>query len=270
MLNEVNEVEKGKVVSLEDRIPKLKQQMRRKANRRLIILLLLFFTLISFIIYFQSPLSHINKIDIIGNSAYSKDEIIALTELSEKINIWKVDEKNIKGKIEKLPEVKSAKVQIQLPNTVEISITEYKRIAYIMNGKNYMPVLENGTVLKNSKTAEIPATAPILIGFSEGKELNGMIKELEKLPDMVFNAISEIHHTPKETDTYHVTLFMNDGFEVSATVASFSEKMSHYPAIISQLDPDKKGIIDLEVGSYFKAYELEGAEQVEEEIEGDG
>lgn len=266
----MNEVEKGKVVSLEDRIPKLKEQRRKKANRRLIFLLLLFFTLISFIIYFQSPLSHINKIEIKGSSTYSQDELVSLTGLSKELNIWKVEEKNIKGKLETLPEVKTASVQILWPNSVKISIQEYKRIAYIMKGKTYLPVLENGKVLKNSKTAEIPAVAPILIGFSEGDELNGMIKELEKLPEMVLNSISEIHHTPKKTDTYHVTLFMNDGFEVSATVQSFSEKMSHYPSIISQLDPAKKGIIDLEVGSYFKAYEQEGAEQVEEENENDG
>jgi cell division protein FtsQ len=48
---------------------------------------------------------------------------------------------------------------------------------------------------------------------------------------------------------------MNDGFEVSASIKSFSGKMAHYPSIISQLDPNKKGIIDLEVGSFFKAYE---------------
>ncbi|QED47453.1 cell division protein FtsQ/DivIB [Cytobacillus dafuensis] len=263
-------MEKGKVVSLEDRIPKLKQQRRKKANSRLIVLLLIFFTLISLIIYFQSPLSHVNKILISGNSIYSKDELIALTGISEKTNIWKVEEKVIKSNLEKLDEVKSAKVQIHLPNTVKISIQEYNRIAYIMKEKNYLPVLENGRVLKNSKTAEVPASAPILIGFSEGKELDGMIKELEELPEVVLNSISEIHHTPKKTDSFHITLYMNDGFEVSATVRSFAEKMSHYPSIVSQLDPDKKGIIDLEVGSYFKAYEQEGADQVEEEDESEG
>ena len=36
-------MEKGKVLSLEDRIPKIKEYRRRKANRRLIFLLTLFF-----------------------------------------------------------------------------------------------------------------------------------------------------------------------------------------------------------------------------------
>ena len=77
---------------------------------------------------------------------------------------------------------------------------------------------------------------------------------------LFLNSISEIHYTPKKTDHYHISLFMNDGFEVSATLRSFSEKMAHYPSIISQLDPNKKGIIDLEVGSYFKAFEPEAEE----------
>jgi cell division protein FtsQ len=63
---------------------------------------------------------------------------------------------------------------------------------------------------------------------------------------------------------------MNDGFEVRATLRTFSDKMVHYPSIISQLDPNKKGIIDLEVGSFFKAYESEGAEPSENEGEGEG
>ena len=78
-----------------------------------------------------------------------------------------------------------------------------------------------------------------------------MMKELDKLPSEILNSISEIYYSPKKTDLYHISLFMNDGFEVSATLRSFSEKMVHYPSIISQLDPNKKGLIDLEVGSYF-------------------
>ncbi|MBU8877727.1 FtsQ-type POTRA domain-containing protein [Bacillus sp. FJAT-29790] len=263
-------MEKGKVVSLEDRIPKLKQQRRKKANRRLILLLLFFFSLIAFVIYFQSPLSHINKINVTGNSIYSYDELIAISGLNEKTNVWKVEDKAIEGKLIKLPEIKTAKVQITLPNTVTITLEEYKRIAYIMKEKSYLPVIENGKILNDDKISGIPANAPILIGFSQGNVLNGMIKELEILREEVLNSISEIHHTPKNTDAFHLTLFMNDGYEVSATVRSFSEKMAHYPSIVSQLDPEKKGIIDLEVGSYFKAYEQEGADKIEEEKESEG
>lgn len=247
-------MEKGKIVSLEDRIPKLKQQRRRKANRRLILLLSLFFSLILIVAYVQSPLSRVKDIIVKGNEFYSGNEIIEKTGLSDKTNIWKVKKQDISAKLEHLPEIKKANVRIIWLNSIEIQISEYKKLAYLKKGDFYNPVLENGTILENRKTGKYPVNAPILISFKHGTALTALLGELGKLPAEVLNSISEIKYAPNSIDPDHISLFMNDGFEVSATINGFSEKMSHYPAIISQLDPNKKGIIDLEVGSYFKAY----------------
>lgn len=247
-------MEKGKIVSLEDRIPKLKQQRRRKANRRLILLLSLFFSLILIVAYVQSPLSHVKDIIVKGNEFYSSNEIIEKTGLSNKTNIWKVKKQAISAKLESLPEIKKATVKINGLNSIEIQISEYKKLAYLQTGSFYSPVLENGAILKNRKTGIIPINAPILISFKEGTALTQLLREMKKLPSDVLNSISEIKFTPNNIDPLHISLYMNDGFEVSAAITGFSGKMSHYPSIISQLNPNKKGIIDLEVGSYFKAY----------------
>src|SRR4051812_26271263 len=135
-------MEKRKVVSLEDRIPKLKQQRRKKANRRLILLLLLFFMLIAFIVYFQSPLSHVKTITITGNHVHSDKEITSSAGIKKDTNIWNVQRKAIEDKLNELPEIKKSKVEIQFPTTVVIKIQELKRIAYISKGKNFIPVLE--------------------------------------------------------------------------------------------------------------------------------
>ncbi|MED4226085.1 cell division protein FtsQ/DivIB [Neobacillus cucumis] len=247
-------MENDKIVALEDRIPKLKEQRRRKANKRLVLLLILFFTMIVVIAYSQSPLSHVKHISVDGNEVYSDNEIIKASGITTNTNIWKIKKSNTSSQIKQLSEINQANVKIKWPNTVQIQVKEHKRIAYIKQGKNYLPIMENGKVLKDRKTDIIPVNSPILFEFKEGKVLNLMVKELEKLPSEITNSISEIHYSPKKTDQYHISLFMNDGFEVSATLRSFSEKMVHYPSIISQLDPNKKGLIDLEVGSFFKAY----------------
>lgn len=260
-------LEKGKIVSLEDRVPKLKQQRRKKANRRLAFLLLLFFSLIACVSYFQSPLSRVKNIDIIGNELYSVDQIVEQSQITTKQNIWKMNKTKISRDIKKLPEIKKVKINIIFPNTVKITVNEYKRMAYIVSETSFYPVLENGTILKKQKITQLPINAPFLKDFSEGKVLNEMITSLKELPPEVVNSISEIQHTPKENDQYHITLYMNDGFEVSATLRTFSEKMLHYPSILSQLDSNVKGVIDLEVGSYFKAYESEGEEILEDEGE---
>jgi cell division protein FtsQ len=254
-------MDKGKIVALEDRIPKLKEQRRRKANRRLILLLLLFFTFIAAIAYVQSPLSHVKRISVIGNDLYSSQEIIKKTGVTKNTNIWKVKSKEISKKLKELSEVKKAEVKIQWPNTIMITIQEHNRIAYLKKEGAYYPVMENGKILTGKSFKEIPSNSPILLDFEEGTVLNGMVDGLKSLPAEIVNSISEIHYTPKKTDKYHISLFMNDGFEVSATLRSFSEKMVHYPSIVSQLDPNKKGVIDLEVGSYFKAYDTKTEEQ---------
>jgi cell division protein FtsQ len=248
-------MENGKIVALEDRIPKLKEQRRRKANRRLVVLLLLFFIMILIVAYAQSPLSRVQTITVTGSELYSNADIIHKTGLTNQTNIWKVNQTAIAAKLQQLPEVKSAAVKIHWPNTVLIQIKENKTVAYLKQDNYYFPVMENGKILKNNKTNKIPMNSPVLFDFKENDALNEMVKGLKNLPSEIVNSISEIHYSPKKTDPYHISLFMNDGFEVSATLSNFSEKMVHYPSIISQLDPNKKGIIDLEVGSYFKAFD---------------
>ncbi|GAM14248.1 cell division protein FtsQ/DivIB [Mesobacillus selenatarsenatis] len=260
-------MDKRKIVSIEDRIPKLKHQRRKKANRRLIMLLALFFILIAGVIYFQSSLSKVKEITVSGNQSYSYEHIVEKSGLSFESNVWKIGKGEVEEKLEKIQEIKQATVNVKFPNKVAIELEEYSRLAYISKGKNFYPVLENGNILGEKQIEEIPVNAPILIGFKEGKVLDEMIASLEKLPEVVINSISEIHSQPVKTDKYLVKLYMNDGFEVNATLRTFSEKMAHYPSIVSQLDPSKKGVIDLEVGSYFKAYEAEEAEEVEIEKE---
>ncbi|WP_110929334.1 cell division protein FtsQ/DivIB [Bacillus massiliglaciei] len=258
-------MEKGKVVSIEDRIPKLKQLRKKKANKRLIFLLSLFFILVACVLYFLSPLSHMKSVKVTGNQYISSKQIIKLSDLKAEQSIWKIDSSKVSDKIESFPEIASADVSPIFPNSVKITVKEHKRIAYLSKGSSFYPILDNGEILGKLDKGEIPVFAPVLIDFKEGKALNLLLEQLDKLPVEIQNSISEIHYTPTKTDGYHITMYMNDGYEVSATSRTLSDKMVHYPAIISQLDPRVKGVIDLEVGSYFKAYQSPEKKQKSDE-----
>ncbi|WP_433749522.1 cell division protein FtsQ/DivIB [Falsibacillus pallidus] len=248
-------MKKGNIVSLEDRIPKIKQQRKRKANRRLIILLSIFFLLIACIGYFQSSISKVGSIQVEGSHLLSEKAVIKASGISKGMNVWGINRDQTVKNLEKLPEIKSAKVSVRLPNSYKIHVKEYGRIAFLSKGTSFYPVLENGRIVKDGGSKTVRVNSPLLTDFKEGAVLNEMVEQLRTLPDEIINSISEIQYAPKKTDKYHITLYMNDGFEVTATIRSFSDKMIHYPSIISQLDPNKKGIIDLEVGSFFKAYD---------------
>ncbi len=248
------------IVSLEDRIPKLKQMRKKKANRRLIILLAIFFLLIFSIIYFQSPLSRIQSIKVEGNSYLTDKEIVTASGIELNENLWEVKKSEATAAIEKEKEVSSVKITRKLPNTIVITVDEYEYKAYVQEGKEYYPVLTNGSILKK-KLRVIPDSGPLLVSFKEGKALQKVIEQLDDLSPEIMNSISEIHYNPSESAPYKITLFMNDGYEVTASGETLAKKMSHYPAIVSQLGDNDKGVIDLEVGSYFRAYETDTDEE---------
>ncbi len=208
-------MKKENIVSIEDRIPKLKQHRKKKANRRLLLLLSIFLVMILAVVYFQSPLSHVKKVEVDGNELVSDKTVISKSGITQGMNVWSVNKENTVKHLKKLPEIKEASLKMSFPNSYEIHIKEYEKKAYLSKDNKFYIILENGKVL-NKGTESIPVDAPLLRGFNQDKALVKMIDELGKLPKEVQHLISEINLVPTKTDQYHLTLFMNDGFEVSA------------------------------------------------------
>lgn len=252
---------KKKVVSIEDRIPKLKQARKKKANRRLIFYLSVFFLLISVVIYLQSPLSQIKTININGNDTIAKEEIIELSDLAKGANIWTINKKSVKKKIQDNPIIQSASVKRSLPWDVDITIKEYDLVGFIQEKDYYLPVIEKGEIIKERKLKSIRGEAPLLVNFSEDKYLKNIATELQALKPSILSMISELYWQPSKENKNKILLYMNDGYVVSSTIRGFSQKMAVYPSIVSQLDEDSKGIIHISGGAYFESFDEEAVEK---------
>lgn len=262
---------KKNIVSIEDRIPKLKQARKKKANRRLIFYLSIFFFLIAVIVYLQSPLSHIKTINVEGNSYIADEEIIASSNLTVGNNIWTINQSEIERLISKDPIVESVSVQRKLPWTINIHVSEGQIIGYIREDANYSPILGNGEILEVVGDT-YHGDAPLLNGFDDENYLDRMAGQLKALPENILNLISEIHWEPTEDNQNNILLYMNDGFIVKGTIRNFAEKMEVYPSIVSQLAAEDKGIIHIGVGVYFESFDTKGEETEmdavpEEEVE---
>ncbi|AZB42842.1 cell division protein FtsQ/DivIB [Bacillus sp. FJAT-42376] len=247
-------MEQEKIVSIEDRIPKLKQHRKQKTNKRLIAFLCLFFVLIFLVIYFQSPLSKISVVEVKGNSHSSKETILMQSGISAGTGFWNLDGGQAEREVKKLKEIKSAQVLKTFPNKVTVQVEEYKRVAYAEKNGSYMPILENGIVLPADK-ASLPSDAPILINWNDADQIQEMASALLEIPKPIASSISEIYHAPEKNDSWHITLYMNEGFVISGSVRNIAEKIKDYPSIVSQLKPGSKGIIHMEVGTYFESYD---------------
>src|SRR5699024_9610155 len=239
-----------KIVSIENRIPKLKQARKQKANRRLVFYLSIFLILISIIVYLQSPLSNIKEIKITGNTIINDEAIIDKVGLNKDTKIWTINSKKLNKKLKKNPIIKSVNVKRKLPSTILIKVNEYKVVGYVVTKEINKAVLENGTIVESEEDAFDLSTAPFLYEFKDKEVLNRMTKELNELPEYIFDLISEVRWTPSKNNEYKIEMYMVDGFIVNTTIRNFSENMKVYPSIVSQLDSKDEGIIHVGEGSY--------------------
>lgn len=117
-------------------------------------------------------------------------------------------------------------------------------------------MLDNGIVF-NEPNAIVPIDAPIFLKFEDEPIRKKLLKQLALLKPEVLSLISQINANPTSADPYSITLYMNDGYEVRADANTLAEKLNYYPSIIAQIENDEtfeKGIVDIEVGSYYRPY----------------
>lgn len=261
-------MEKEKVIDIEDRIPTLKEKRRKRTNIKFIVLISLFFITLFLLLYFQSSYSEIKEIKISGANLANSEEYILLSELTIGESMWGFDPEEVEKNILKQEWVKEVHVARNWLSTVEINVEEWKKVAYISEDNTFYPMLENGIIYKQTGTLE-PIDAPVFLQFKHEKLRKLLLKELANLEGNVLALISQINATPSSADPYAITLFMNDGYEVRAEITTLSEKLNYYPSIVAQIENAggyEKGIIDIEVGSYYRPYSDEYA-QVELNLE---
>ncbi|MCM2674818.1 cell division protein FtsQ/DivIB [Alkalicoccobacillus plakortidis] len=253
-----------KVISVNDRIPSLKEQRKQRANRRLLFFLGIFFVLLVLMIYFQSPLSNIKEIQVNGNVVADEEEIIEASELSIGDSIWNLHKELSVTQMEELKEVASAELSRKLPNKVEIQITEYPRVGYVKQQDGYYPMLESGAILDALPEGDIPSDAPVIIAEEEMVKLERLAAELGEISDQIKERISEILFIPTEEDPLALRLYMNDGLIVQTSVNNFSEWMTPYPSVAKEVDRSKHGILHMKMSPYFEDLNYQEEEEIEE------
>jgi len=249
-------MQENKIISLEDRVPVLRNKKRKKANMRLLVTILVFFSLLLCVLYFQTSIGSKIHLVINGNQLYSDKEIEKLADVSVDDSFLTIRSKRVVDQLESQNTIQSAIVHKRFPNKVEIDVKEFQPVGQgLFSGKKYL-LLESGVLIKE-KNSLGNTTAPDLIGWKQGDELQEMAAELKKMPQSIFQSISEIDYTPSKDDPLLITVFTNEGYEVRTTIRKFSNKMSNYPLILKSIPKDQKGVIHLEVGAYFSPYSTE-------------
>jgi cell division protein FtsQ len=245
-----------KIIDIDDRVPARKRKRKIRTNIKFSVLITIFLLCIFCLLYFQSAYSKIQTIQLSGNVLLTAEEYEALYDFAKGDSIWGFKEKEVEQKLMKNEWIKSVKINRELLTTVRVTVEEWPKVAYISRNNTFYPMLENGYILEQEKS-DIPIDAPIFLQFEDEKLRKKIVKQLAKLNPEVLALISQIKSAPTESDPYSIVLYMNDGYEVRAEISSFASKLNYYPSIIAQIEQNEsfeKGIIDMEVGSYYRPF----------------
>lgn len=234
-------------------LPKVQNLRRRKLVRNLTLILLPLLILLGVFGYFASPLSKVGLVSVQGVRTVPDQQVINATKLSDDDLMLSVilHKKAIAQRVQdSLPEIKQASLTFTGLNHIVIKTSEYETIGYVYQKHTYHKILITGKVLKNGTQTPVD-TYPVFSGFT-AKELPQMISLLQQFPKAIQRDISEIDASRGDANPYQISMNMNDGYRVIADSRTIVNKIKYYPAIVSQVK--KKGVIDLEVGAFWRAY----------------
>ncbi|MDK9862268.1 cell division protein FtsQ/DivIB [Staphylococcus equorum] len=250
----------NKVSEFDSEYLKEKRAKRRKRQKQIqySVFGVLLFIIILILIYMFTPLSKISSVEIKGNDNVSKSAINKAIDVKDNSRMYTYSTSKATDKLKENKLIKSAKITKQMPNKLTVEISENQIVGMTKKKDNYVPILENGTELKNYD-GNATDDGPILEGF-EKEEKEKIINELAKMPANVRGMIAEIKYDPQENLQNQIKLFTSDDIQILGNLNTIANKMKYYPQMSQSLERDesgelkKSGYIDLSVGASFIPY----------------
>lgn len=225
----------------------VKRVKKRKLNfLKVIIFILIIYLLIHAGLY----LSNINvKNIVIKNTSYLSDtEVIKIAGLADYPSFFRTSTRKIEKKLEEEPLIKEANVKRKWGFIFELNIKEEKILYKRRNDNVY--VLGSGEEISIKNNLSGVAT---LINYTPKNISKKLNKKLNEIDSNILNKISEIEYAPNKTDEERFLLYMNDGNQVYITLTK-TDELNYYVDIVKKLG-GKKGILNLDSGSYFEVKE---------------
>ena len=232
-----------------NKLPNLMAQRKKRLKTAIIKNFLFFGFWLVVALYFIFPISKVASIEVGHYDNYIGQQIIDISQIKPRTLLISVflNQSGIEQRIKKqAPEIK--KVDFVYTNQeIKLKIKENKNLGYVSKNNHFYRVGLNGKISKIGHK-QPNNNVPLYFGFSHLSSRRKMAEQLNKLSFKIVKAISEIHFVPTKSDPERILLYMNDGNQVVATLATFASKMKYYPQIKAQSDQKIK--IDFQVGAY--------------------
>lgn len=252
-----------KPFSFSDHLPNFKAYRDKKLRKRLLILVVIFLVPLLGSLYYISPLSKVSAVIVAENPLTPKEALIESSQIVKNERLWPqfFARQRIATAIEKAnPRVKKATITLQQWNQLHLHVEEYSESAYLVKGNDYLPILENGTILQEPQK-EVTKGRVIVENFTDETLILETLKQYKELPEEIQDAISQITYAPSKNNEELLTIFMNDGNQVIVGISKLADHMKYYLQVAKEMS--EKGVIDMEVGIYSYPYPSNETEKEE-------
>lgn len=128
------------------------EQIKRIKQIKFIVKNLFFIVILitGIILLLLSPIFNTSKIEVVGNSKISAEEVMSLSQLNTGENIFKLADKTIIQNIKENPYINSVKIKRKLPSTISIIIEEREAEYMLEFGSSYAYIDKQGYILEIS------------------------------------------------------------------------------------------------------------------------
>jgi cell division protein FtsQ len=199
-----------------------------------------------------SPVFAVTAVDVRGASRVSPERVLEVSGIVHGENLWRIDPRRVRARLEELPEIRRADVVRELPNRVSIVVEERRPFTLVHAGRLHW-LDEEGHVLGEERHAVVPEV-PVISGLSE-EELASMrtapgpraraaitlIRALLRSGSTLASEISEIDMSRAEGPV----LYTVDGVEVRLGTDEWEERLARLEGVLGQVGTQDVQGVDL-------------------------
>ncbi len=213
--------------------------VKNRRSKRLSRLIMFFFIILSIVIYFNSSISKITQIEIVGLELLTEEEVYNLAEIKSGMQYLFLSTSRMSEKLLKEKKVKTVEVEKKFPGKLSIHIIENQIIAYLYHSnKEWRPILENGYILDNGNNMSY-INRPLITNWPKQENVSLLAAELTRVQPMILENISEIQYNREALEEDRLLLYSKDGYTIHVYLNELANKLNLLPGIINQLKEKK-------------------------------
>jgi len=133
-------------------------------SRRRLALTVLAVQVVALLAILVLPAFRASIVEVRGNRLLGRAAILAAARISPGQSLFTIDGEQVQQRIEKLPWVRSASVETDLPHTVRITVREWTPVLVLRRGEQELAIADDGSLLDLGRV-QVPAPpgVPLLV-----------------------------------------------------------------------------------------------------------